>query len=477
MLLVATTVVIGTGAGVSAQRPPTVAAAANLNFALTEIANQFKVDRGTSVEVVFGASGTLTRQIQDGAPFELFLAADEEFPNQLAKAGLTRDAGVVYAVGRLVIFAPNGSPLTVDERLNGLARVIKSGKAGRFAIANPDVAPYGKAAESVLRKRGLWDAIRPQLVLGDTIAQAAQFATTGNAIGGLVAYSLGTRSGVRRAREVRGDSGDRSPAAPSADGAPQTRGRDGDAVLRLPAGRDRARHSSEARVRSATIAAMDWTALRVSLWLGAGTIAILLPFGIWFGRLLAIHQFRGKVLVEALVTVPLVLPPTVLGFYLLVMFGARSPLGQAFQSLVGQTLPFSFEGLLLASAIANIPFVVQPIQRGFEAIPSDVRDAAACCGLTPWQRFARIEVPLAWPGILTAAILAFAHTLGEFGVVLMVGGNLPGETRTLSVAIYDRMQAFDDRSAGVMAATLLVIAVATLMLTTTLSRRVGVRRG
>ena len=190
VLLVATTVVIGTGAGVSAQRPPTVAAAANLNFALTEIANQFKADRGTSVEVVFGASGTLTRQIQDGAPFELFLAADEEFPNQLAKAGLTRDAGVVYAVGRLVIFAPNGSPLAVDERLDGLARVIKSGKAGRFAIANPDVAPYGKAAESVLRKRGLWDAIRPQLVLGDTIAQAAQFATTGNAIGGLVAYSL-----------------------------------------------------------------------------------------------------------------------------------------------------------------------------------------------------------------------------------------------------------------------------------------------
>jgi molybdate transport system permease protein len=221
---------------------------------------------------------------------------------------------------------------------------------------------------------------------------------------------------------------------------------------------------------------MDWDALRVSLWLGAGTIAILLPCGIWFGRLLAIHHFRGKLLVEALVTVPLVLPPTVLGFYLLVAFGVRSPLGQVFQALVGQSLPFSFQGLLLASAIANIPFVVQPIQRGFEAIPSDVRDAAACCGLTPWQRFLRIEVPLAWPGILTAAILTFAHTLGEFGVVLMVGGNLPGETRTLSVAIYDRMQAFDDRSAGIMAATLLAIAVVTLMLTTTLSRRVSGRR-
>ena len=221
---------------------------------------------------------------------------------------------------------------------------------------------------------------------------------------------------------------------------------------------------------------MDWSALRVSLWLGVGTILILLPFGLWLGRLLATSEFRGKLLLEALLTVPLVLPPTVLGFYLLVTFGARSPLGRALQAIAGQTLPFSFEGLLLASAIANIPFIVQPIQRGFEAIPADVRDAASCCGLTPWQRFLRIEVPLAWPGILTAAILTFAHTLGEFGVVLMVGGNLPGETRTLSIAIYDRMQAFDDRSAGVMAATLLVVAVSTLMATTALSRRVGVRR-
>jgi molybdate transport system permease protein len=220
---------------------------------------------------------------------------------------------------------------------------------------------------------------------------------------------------------------------------------------------------------------VDWTALRVSLLLGAGTILVLIPFGVWLGRLLAVRDFRGKLLVETLVTVPLVLPPTVLGFYLLVTFGAGSPLGDAFQALVGRSLPFSFEGLLFASAIANVPFVVQPIQRGFEAIPADVRDAAACCGLTPWQRFARIEIPLAWPGILTAAILAFAHTLGEFGVVLMVGGNLPGTTRTLSVAIYDRMQAFDDRSAGLMAAVLLAITVATLGATTALSRRVRSR--
>jgi molybdate transport system substrate-binding protein len=138
---------------------------------------------------VFGASGTFTRQIRDGAPFELFLAADEAFPNPLTAAGLTRDAGAVYAEGRLVLFAPTGSPLAVDERLEGLARLTRAKSVTRFAIANPEVAPYGRAAEAVLRKHGLWDALRPRLVLGDTIAQAAQFATTGNAVGGLIAYS------------------------------------------------------------------------------------------------------------------------------------------------------------------------------------------------------------------------------------------------------------------------------------------------
>jgi len=221
---------------------------------------------------------------------------------------------------------------------------------------------------------------------------------------------------------------------------------------------------------------MDWTALRVSLWLGLWTVALLVPIGVWAGHQLATRPVRGKALIEALVTVPLLLPPTVLGFYMLTIFSPRSSAGALFERLAGHALAFSFEGLVLASIVINLPFVVQPIQRAFEAVPANVRDAAACCGLSPWQRFLRIEAPLAWPGMLTAMILTFAHTLGEFGVVLMVGGNLPGETRTLSVAIYDRMQAFDDRSAAVMAATLLVVAVTTLVATTALSQRLGRRR-
>jgi molybdate transport system permease protein len=220
---------------------------------------------------------------------------------------------------------------------------------------------------------------------------------------------------------------------------------------------------------------MDWTAFGLSLQLGGATLALLLPIGIAIGRTLAVHRFHGRALAEALVALPLVLPPTVLGFYLLTAFGVRSPLGRAIAGLTGQSLAFSFEGLVVASMLINLPFAVQPIQRAFEAVPGDVREAAACCGLSPWRAFAAIELPLAWPGILTAAILTFAHTLGEFGVVLMVGGNIPEETRTLSIAIYDRVQAFDDRGAGVMAATLLAIAMVTLGLTNLLASRVARR--
>lgn len=222
---------------------------------------------------------------------------------------------------------------------------------------------------------------------------------------------------------------------------------------------------------------MDWVALSLSLRLAVMTVLVLLPIGIFAGRALAYHQFRGKGLVEALVALPLVLPPTVLGYYLLVAFGTASPIGQVWHAVFGSQLVFSFEGLLIASVIFNLPFAIQPMQRSFEAIPPEVRDAAACCGMSPTTALAKVELPLAWPGILTAMVLSFAHTLGEFGIVLMVGGSIPGETKTIAIAIYDRVQAFDDVEAGRMSALLLAISLATIGLTYTLSRRVGRRLG
>jgi molybdate transport system permease protein len=216
---------------------------------------------------------------------------------------------------------------------------------------------------------------------------------------------------------------------------------------------------------------LDWAAFSLSLKLAAWTCALLLPLGILIARWLAWRRFRLRGFIEALIALPLVLPPTVLGYYLLVAFSGTSPLGNAYASLFGQTLAFSFEGLLLASIIFNLPFAVQPLQRAFEAIPQNVREAAWCSGLSGARTFLRIELPLAWPGAVTALALTFAHTLGEFGVVLMVGGNVPGETRTAAIAIYDRVQAFDNSAAGAMSAVLLALSFLAIGLVFALGQR------
>lgn len=216
---------------------------------------------------------------------------------------------------------------------------------------------------------------------------------------------------------------------------------------------------------------MDWTALSLSVWLALLTAAVLLPLGVAVSRGLAYGRFRGKPLVEALLALPLVLPPTVLGYYLLVAMGGMSPLGAAWERLTGHALAFSFEGLLLASVIFNLPFALMPMQRAFESIAPELRQAAQCSGLSWARTLWRIELPLAWPGIASGLVMTVAHTVGEFGVVLMVGGSIPGRTKTVAISIYDRVQAFDMQAAGAMSALLLALSFATLVLTSRLARR------
>jgi molybdate transport system permease protein len=216
---------------------------------------------------------------------------------------------------------------------------------------------------------------------------------------------------------------------------------------------------------------MDWQAARVSLLLAFLTALVLLPVGLALARWLAWTDWRGKPLMEALLMLPLLLPPTVIGFYLLVSLGQGSALGQALSQAVNLRLVFSFEGLLLASVLVNLPFMVQPIQRAFAGLPHSLREAAWVSGLSHWQTFWKIELPLAWPGLLAAVALTVAHTLGEFGVVLMVGGSIPGETKTLSIAIYDRVQAFDMAGAHLMALVLVGLSLAALALVFAADRR------
>ncbi len=216
---------------------------------------------------------------------------------------------------------------------------------------------------------------------------------------------------------------------------------------------------------------MDLAALRLSVLLAALTTLALLALGLPIAHWLTTTRWRWKVLVEAVVALPLVLPPTVLGFYLLVAFSPRSPLGRGFVATTGHTLAFSFEGLLLASILYSLPFAVQPFAAALARVDQRLVEASYSLGESRLQTFRRVSLPLALPGVIAGAVLAFAHTLGEFGVVLMVGGNIPGATRTLSISIYDAVEQLDYASAGRTSLLLLVVSFSVLVLTYALQRR------
>ncbi|MBY0585601.1 molybdate ABC transporter permease subunit [bacterium] len=216
---------------------------------------------------------------------------------------------------------------------------------------------------------------------------------------------------------------------------------------------------------------MDSAALSVTFSLAVWTTLVLAVIGLPISYGLARASFPGRFLVEALISLPILLPPTVIGFYLLLAMSPTSPLGQLSKHALGQSLPFSFPGIVLASVIYNLPFTIRPFIAGFASIDPIMMDAAACLGLSRWESFIRIAIPLAWPGIISGMVLTFAHTVGEFGVVLMVGGSIPGVTRTLSVAIYDDVQALDYAAAGQTSLALVIFSIIVLSLTYALTGR------
>lgn len=214
-------------------------------------------------------------------------------------------------------------------------------------------------------------------------------------------------------------------------------------------------------------------ALLLSIQLAVYVSAILFVIGMPLAYWLAYSRWRGKFLVESVIALPLVLPPTVLGFYALVAMGPQGPLGKLWQTIFGHGLAFTFTGLVLASVIYSMPFAVQPLIASCESVDRKLLDASAVLGTGRLRTFWRIILPLSMPGVITALVLSFAHTLGEFGVVLMVGGNLAGVTRTVSIDIYDRVQSLDYAAANRIALVLLAISFALLSLIYGINRRVG----
>src|SRR5919106_3596875 len=216
---------------------------------------------------------------------------------------------------------------------------------------------------------------------------------------------------------------------------------------------------------------MNWTAISVTFQLATLAAVILLMVGLPIAYWLTFSRWRWKFVVESMVALPLVLPPTVLGFYLLFGLGPRSPLGKAFEALAGHPFPFSFEGLLIASVLYSLPFAVQPFTAAMALVDPRLVEASHSLGVSPLGTFFRVILPLAWQGVAGGAILTFAHTLGEFGVVLMVGGNIPGVTRTLSIALFDQVESLDYAAAHRTSAFLLALSFAVLLLVYAVQRR------
>ena len=453
-----------------------VAVAANFLRSAEALKAQFEAQSPHRLVLSSGSTGTLYAQIDAGARYDLFFAADATRPAALAKAGKARERSA-YALGRLALV---GSALTDPSQGD---EALRSGSYRHVALASPDSAPYGAAARQVLQRLGHWDRLQGRLVFGQSVSQTHQLVVSGGAELGFVAYSQAKASGdpawlvpayfhdpLRQEVVLLSD----SPGAqalwtflqtPSAQALISGAGYDLPSGAPAPAAAPGT--SSESAPSAGGAGQAVWLTLRLALVTTLILLVISTPLAWWLGR----GRSLPRTVVEALVALPLVLPPTVLGFYLLVFLGPEGLFGSTWEAVGGPRLVFSFSGLVVGSVIYSLPFVVQPLQAGFRALDARLLEAAATLGASPWDRFRSVVLPLTRPSYLVAATLGFAHTVGEFGVVLMIGGSVPAETRVLSVAIYEQVEQLHYDQAHVLAGGMLAFSFLTLLAVYLLDRR------
>ena len=450
-----------------------VAVASNFNAPMQRLVAEFEAQSSHRITLTFGSSGKIYAQILNGAPYDAFFSADQDRPQRLESAGLTvATSRFTYATGRLALWASNS-----NAQVNN-AEIIRAGNYNKLALANPTLAPYGQAAQQTLTHLGLAQTSQPHWVLGENIGQVYQFVKTNNADAGFVALSQ-----IMMAGQIKDGT---AWVVPShyhqpilQDAVVLTRGSNNPAVLAFMAYVKTAQAQAilndfgylTANTQSAPAASVNNTSTIkddiAAIWLTlklAATVTIILlfistPIAWWLAR--SRSCLRGPV--SALVTLPLMLPPTVLGFYLLIAMGPSGPIGQLTQELGIGLLPFTFWGLVIASVFYSLPFVVQPIQNAIVSMGDAPLEAAATLRASPWDTFCNVVLPQAKPGFFTAAILGFAHTIGEFGVILMIGGNIPEETRVVSVQIYDHVEALNYGHAHALSAIMIAFAFSVLL--------------
>ena len=448
-----------------------VAVAANFTEPAKEIAALFKQKTGHDAVLSFGASGPFLAQITHDAPFQVFLSADAGAAEGGDRAGLAVPESLfTYAIGKLVLWSKVVDVTKGDEAL-------KAGAFSKLSIANPTAAPYGAAAIEAMKALGVYDALQRE----DRPGQQHR-------AGVPVRRHQERRTRLRRPvaalrrhrRNALGRSAESLFADPAGRGAAEEgrerRGVEG--FPRLPEGTGSARHHRDIRLRPRLSPVSDfsthiWPPVLLTIELATITTLLLLviatPLAWWLAR----SHAWWKEAIAAVVSLPMVLPPTVLGFYLLVALGPDGP-GGAVASLWGaRTLAFTFTGLVIGSILASMPFVVQPIRNAFEAIGDRPLEVAATLRASPARAFWTVALPLASPGLLTGAVLGFAHTVGEFGVVLMIGGNIPGRTRVMSTAIFDFVETMQWREANILAGGMVVFAFAVILSMILIEKRVS----
>jgi len=415
-----------------ATEPVTVAAAADLAFAFRDLGPLYEKATGQPVIFSFGSTGILAKQIAEGAPFDAFAAANASFADEAVSSGAClADSRTPYATGRIVVYRANGAavaPKTLAE--------LTDPRITKIAIANPEHAPYGHAAKEAMQHVGVWDAVSAKVVYGENVQQALQFAQSGNADVAIVALSRLIRPALRGLRALR-------------------RRARRHAQVRVPlAG------SVEYFLARESYNTLTPLLLSLQIALLATTVAAVL--GIAVAALLANVAFPGRDWVDVVVTAPIILPPTVLGYYVLVSIGRRSGIGHVIESVFGSPIVFTRTGAVVAASVGALPLVVKSGRAAIEAVDTTLVRAARSLGAGPFRAFVTVQLPLAGRGVLAAVMLAFARSLGDFGVTLMVAGDIPGQTQTASLALYDAIQEHQDRAALGLALSLTAIGVTVL---------------
>ena len=484
-ILVMCAFVLGSApAAASDDRAIVVFAAASLKGALDDVAGAFKATSGQSATVSYAGTSTLARQIELGAPADVFVSANADWVDQLENDGLLRPGSRRTIMGnRLVLVAPLGSidPIALDQKTD-LRTLL--GDDGRLAIANTTAVPAGLYGKAALTELGLWDQIADVRVETDDVRAALAFVARGEApLGVVYATDAAAEPAVEVAAVFPADSHppiryhaaiplqSMHDSSGSISRRPDLPTRSGD-LLRL-----RFRASRPGPIAMfAALSPEEWQAIRLSLQIASIAALCSLPFGLCVAYVLARFRFPGRALINALVYLPLVMPPVVTGYLLLLVFGRRGPVGRFLDETFGVVLAFNWTGAALAAGIMGFPLMVRAMQLSLEAIDRRYEAAAATLGAGRVRVLLSITLPLMLPGILAGTVLAFARALGEFGATITFVGNIPGVTQTIPSAIYSAIQVPGGETAALrLTAISVVIAFAALLISEFLARRAARR--